>query len=78
MPIKFSFFTCIAGVAGGATRAALTQHFALQNNAADISAKVLCHQIIISYLVPNNSYKHMLIVSFFNFDRKIVKKQLQQ
>lgn len=29
-----------AGVASGATRAALTQHFALQNNAADISAKV--------------------------------------
>ncbi|CAA0825543.1 Protein root UVB sensitive 3 [Striga hermonthica] len=28
-----------AGVASGATRAALTQHFALQNNAADISAK---------------------------------------
>jgi len=30
----------IAGVASGATRAALTQHFALQDNAADISAKV--------------------------------------
>lgn len=30
----------LAGVASGATRAALTQHFALQNNAADISAKV--------------------------------------
>ncbi|XP_022878335.1 protein root UVB sensitive 3-like isoform X2 [Olea europaea var. sylvestris] len=29
----------IAGVASGATRAALTQHFALQDNAADISAK---------------------------------------
>uniref|UniRef100_A0A453IN90 Protein root UVB sensitive/RUS domain-containing protein n=2 Tax=Aegilops tauschii subsp. strangulata TaxID=200361 RepID=A0A453IN90_AEGTS len=28
------------GVASGATRAALTQHFALANNAADISAKV--------------------------------------
>ncbi|KAG0455631.1 hypothetical protein HPP92_024923 [Vanilla planifolia] len=27
------------GVASGATRAALTQHFSLQNNAADISAK---------------------------------------
>jgi hypothetical protein len=27
------------GVASGATRAALTQHFALQDNAADISAK---------------------------------------
>ena len=30
----------LAGVASGATRAALTQHFALQDNAADISAKV--------------------------------------
>ena len=29
-----------AGTASGATRAALTQHFALQQNAADISAKV--------------------------------------
>ncbi|KAG8661645.1 hypothetical protein MANES_01G027700v8 [Manihot esculenta] len=29
----------LAGVASGATRAALTQHFALENNAADISAK---------------------------------------
>ncbi|KAG6426207.1 hypothetical protein SASPL_110427 [Salvia splendens] len=29
----------VTGVASGATRAALTQHFALQNNAADISAK---------------------------------------
>ncbi|CAL5354968.1 unnamed protein product [Camellia sinensis] len=29
----------MAGVASGATRAALTQHFALHNNAADISAK---------------------------------------
>ena len=28
-----------AGVAGGATRAALTQHFALRGNAADVSAK---------------------------------------
>ena len=28
-----------AGVAGGATRAALTQHFALGGNAADVSAK---------------------------------------
>merc|ERR1711871_380688 len=29
----------IVGVAGGATRAALTQHFALRNNLADVSAK---------------------------------------
>jgi hypothetical protein len=39
-PFPFPFFLSLAGVASGATRAALTQHFALQNNAADISAKV--------------------------------------
>ncbi|XP_076905326.1 protein root UVB sensitive 3-like [Bidens hawaiensis] len=45
-PSAFVFIVCIGslsrsftGVASGATRAALTQHFALQNNAADISAK---------------------------------------
>ncbi|XP_071715553.1 protein root UVB sensitive 3 isoform X2 [Rutidosis leptorrhynchoides] len=45
-PSEFIFIVCIGslsrsftGVASGATRAALTQHFALQNNAADISAK---------------------------------------
>ncbi|KAD2804162.1 hypothetical protein E3N88_37539 [Mikania micrantha] len=45
-PSVFVFIVCIGslsrsftGVASGATRAALTQHFALQNNAADISAK---------------------------------------
>ncbi|KAK8659319.1 hypothetical protein V6N13_029525 [Hibiscus sabdariffa] len=45
-PSAFIFIVCLGslsrsftGVASGATRAALTQHFALQNNAADISAK---------------------------------------
>ncbi|XP_041012993.1 protein root UVB sensitive 3 isoform X2 [Juglans microcarpa x Juglans regia] len=45
-PSAFVFVVCLGslsrsftGVAGGATRAALTQHFALQSNAADISAK---------------------------------------
>ncbi|XP_021771309.1 protein root UVB sensitive 3-like isoform X2 [Chenopodium quinoa] len=45
-PSAFVFILCLGslsrsftGVASGATRAALTQHFALQNNAADISAK---------------------------------------
>ncbi|KAL0386028.1 UNVERIFIED_CONTAM: protein root UVB sensitive 3 [Sesamum radiatum] len=45
-PSAFLFIVCLGsisraftGVASGATRAALTQHFALQNNAADISAK---------------------------------------
>lgn len=45
-PSAFVFIVCLGslsrsftGVASGATRAALTQHFALQSNAADISAK---------------------------------------
>ncbi|XP_050237591.1 protein root UVB sensitive 3 [Mercurialis annua] len=45
-PSAFIFVVCLGslsrsftGVASGATRAALTQHFALQSNAADISAK---------------------------------------
>jgi hypothetical protein len=45
-PGTFLLFACvgsicraITGVAGGATRMALTQHFALQGNAADIAAK---------------------------------------
>ncbi|KAH7436708.1 hypothetical protein KP509_05G032200 [Ceratopteris richardii] len=45
-PRLFIFILClgslarsVTGVASGATRAALTQHFALQENAADISAK---------------------------------------
>ncbi|XP_021855405.1 protein root UVB sensitive 3 isoform X2 [Spinacia oleracea] len=45
-PSAFVFILCLGslsrsftGVASGATRAALTQHFALQDNAADISAK---------------------------------------
>ncbi|XP_058070402.1 protein root UVB sensitive 3 isoform X2 [Magnolia sinica] len=45
-PSAFAFILCLGslsrsftGVASGATRAALTQHFSLENNAADISAK---------------------------------------
>ncbi|GAB4840119.1 Protein root UVB sensitive 3, variant 4 [Ancistrocladus abbreviatus] len=45
-PSAFLFIVCLGslsrsftGVASGATRAALTQHFAVQDNAADISAK---------------------------------------
>ena len=34
-----SLARAVTGVAGGATRAALTQHFARQSNAADIAAK---------------------------------------
>ncbi|CAH2037858.1 unnamed protein product [Thlaspi arvense] len=47
-PSAFIIVVCLGslsrsftGVASGATRAALTQHFALQDNAADISAKAL-------------------------------------
>ncbi|KAB1209278.1 UPF0420 protein C16orf58 [Morella rubra] len=46
LPSAFVFVVCLVachdfctGVASGATRAALTQHFALQSNAADIAAK---------------------------------------
>ncbi|KAK1297099.1 hypothetical protein QJS10_CPB15g01429 [Acorus calamus] len=43
------FMNDLAGVASGATRAALTQHFSLENNAADISAKVkLCNSRFIT------------------------------
>lgn len=45
-PSSFALILCLGslsrsftGVASGATRAALTQHFSLENNAADISAK---------------------------------------
>ncbi len=46
-----------AGVAGGATRAALTQHFALNNNAADVQAKAslgyLCRMFLRNLGVKN-------------------------
>ncbi len=38
-PIIVATWPTHPGVAGGATRAALTQHFALRGNAADVSAK---------------------------------------
>lgn len=34
-----SLFRCVVGVAGGATRTAITQHQALRNNLADVAAK---------------------------------------
>ena len=47
MHLSPTAFVYYAGVAAGATRAALTLHFAKQNNAADIAAKegtqVYCH-----------------------------------
>ena len=50
------YFCVLAGVASGATRAALTQHFALANIAADISAKVtlvILHRLVYTILVSN-------------------------
>jgi len=50
------YCSVLAGVASGATRAALTQHFALANNAADISAKVtlvILHRLVYTILVSN-------------------------
>ena len=66
-------FILIAGVASGATRAALTQHFALQNNAADISAKVLVLLFQMDLNIPKS-----LILPVFLLDRKEAKRQLQR
>ena len=66
-------FILIAGVASGATRAALTQHFALQNNAADISAKVLVLLFQMDLNIPK-----ALILPVFLLDRKEAKRQLQR
>jgi len=56
-PGTFLLFACIGsicraitGVAGGATRMALTQHFALQGNAADIAAKEGSQEIAVTLL----------------------------
>ncbi len=50
MHLSPTAFVYYAGVAAGATRAALTLHFAKQNNAADIAAKegtqVYCHDAL--------------------------------
>lgn len=60
-----SLFKSIVGVAGGATRAALTEHQARQNNMADVSAKdgsqetmvnlaaLICSLIILPYVTQN-------------------------
>lgn len=74
--VTIVFLPFLAGVASGATRAALTQHFALQNNAADISAKVL------SFIWTRNAQIQVLVrrilVVFSLYDRKAAKRQLQQ
>lgn len=46
--LKLESVVNAAGVASGATRAALTQHFALRKNAADVSAKVIARQLEVS------------------------------
>jgi len=46
----------VVGVAGGATRAALTQHQARRNNMADVSAKdgsQVQHRVVIIEVVRN-------------------------
>lgn len=37
--MDYIWFKSIVGIAGGATRSALTQHQAIRNNLADVSAK---------------------------------------
>ncbi|CAK9145282.1 unnamed protein product [Ilex paraguariensis] len=66
-PSAFVFVVCLGSfsrsftdVAGGATRAALTQHFALQNNAADISAKKLFGQGKIKFTRVSQKISHHL------------------
>lgn len=53
-----------AGVASGATRAALTQHFALQNNAADISAKVHILRFRMDLDMSNSGVSVISYISF--------------
>ena len=52
-----------AGVASGATRAALTQHFALRKNAADVSAKVPGQEIVVLLHVISHSHFLCLLMS---------------
>lgn len=40
----------LAGVAGGATRVSMTQHFAAENNLADLSAKAGSQEQLCSFL----------------------------
>lgn len=60
----------LVGVAGGATRAAITQHQARRNNAADVSAKDgsqetlvnLISLIVSLFLLPAVSGKHVCVI----------------
>ena len=63
----------IVGVAGGATRAALTQHQALQNNLADVSAKDGSQETCVNLIA---SFVGILILSIFHSGRYIMELYL--
>ncbi|XP_076387435.1 RUS family member 1 [Megachile rotundata] len=60
----------IVGVAGGATRAAVTQHQALQNNLADVSAKDGSQETCVNLIA---SLVGILILSIFHNGRYIME-----
>ncbi|CAK9809951.1 RUS family member 1 [Anthophora plagiata] len=60
----------IVGVAGGATRAALIQHQALQNNLADVSAKDGSQETCINLVA---SFVSILVLSIFHNDRFVIE-----
>ncbi|XP_076287109.1 RUS family member 1 [Lasioglossum baleicum] len=63
----------IVGVAGGATRAAITQHQALQNNFADVSAKDGSQETFVNLIA---SFVGILILSIFHSGRYIMELYL--
>ncbi|KZC09706.1 PREDICTED: RUS1 family protein C16orf58 homolog [Dufourea novaeangliae] len=63
----------IVGVAGGATRAALTQHQALQNNLADVSAKDGSQETCVNLI---GSFVGILVLSIFHSGRYIMELYL--
>nr|CAB3496677.1 unnamed protein product [Digitaria exilis] len=62
------------GVASGATRAALTQHFALANNAADISAKEGSQETLATMLA-NYKAVQSLSLTTLNYERASILLQ---
>ncbi|XP_054008106.1 RUS family member 1 [Hylaeus anthracinus] len=63
----------IVGVAGGATRAALTQHQALQNNLADVSAKDGSQETCVNLIA---SFVGILILSILHNARYLMELYL--
>lgn len=59
----------VVGVAGGATRAALTQHQALQNNLADVSAKDGSQETCVNLIA---SFVGIFILSVFRNERYVL------